>query len=84
MPIIIIKCKARWIKIIPTIINTFFKIIKTKLYPVNSYAYKNRALIYIEEKKWKEACEDLSKANELGYTRQYGKEVNELITKYCN
>jgi len=55
-----------------------------KLNPVNSYAYKNRALIYIEEQKWKEACADLTKANELGYIKQYGKEVNELITKYCN
>jgi len=55
-----------------------------KLNSGNSYAYKNRALIYIEEKKYKEACADLTKANELGYTRQYGKEVNELIIKYCN
>jgi tetratricopeptide (TPR) repeat protein len=54
-----------------------------KLNSINSYAYKNRALIYIEEKKYKEACADLAKANELGYTRQYGKEVNELISKYC-
>lgn len=55
-----------------------------KLNPGNSYAYKNRALIYIEEKKYKDACADLTKANELGYTKQYGKEVNELISKYCN
>lgn len=54
-----------------------------KLNSVNSYAYKNRALIYIEEKNYKDACADLTKANELGYTRQYGKEVNELLSKYC-
>lgn len=53
------------------------------LMPSNSYAYKIRALILIEQGKIKKACENLEKANILGYTKQYGKEVNELLEKYC-
>ncbi len=54
-----------------------------KLMPYNSYAYKNRALIYIEMDKTKKACEDLARAVELGFTEQYGSEVNKLQAKYC-
>ncbi len=54
-----------------------------KLYPENSYAYRNRALVYIEMKKTDEACKDLKKANELGYSISYGKEVNQLLEKHC-
>ncbi len=54
-----------------------------KLMPMNSWAFKVRALIKIEKRKKKSACEDLAMANELGYTKQYGEEVNELIAQHC-
>mgnify|MGYP001040479204 FL=1 len=52
--------------------------------PSNSYAYKIRALIAIEQGKTKEACEDLFESNKRGYTEHYGKEVNDLMRKHCN
>lgn len=55
-----------------------------KMMPANGYAYKNRALIYLEEGNKKDACEDLFQANKLGYTEQYGTEVNDLMRKHCN
>lgn len=54
-----------------------------KMYEINSYAYKIRALIYIEKKDLEKACEDLSEAQKLHYRSQYGDEVYELKTKYC-
>ena len=54
-----------------------------KLYPTNAYAFKIRALIYIEKEQLNEACADLKTASELGYTLQYGEEVDELLEKYC-
>ncbi|WP_196886410.1 tetratricopeptide repeat protein [Aureivirga sp. CE67] len=53
------------------------------IYDANSYAYKIRALILIEQKKYETACDDLNTASKLGYTNQYGSEVDELKEKYC-
>lgn len=53
------------------------------LMPINSYAYKIKALIEIKEKKYDQACNTLQKALELGYTEQYGNEVQELISTNC-
>jgi tetratricopeptide (TPR) repeat protein len=53
------------------------------LFPNNSYAYRNRALVYLKSDKTKKACADLNKAIALGYTAQYGKEVDELLKKHC-
>ncbi len=55
-----------------------------RLNPDNSFVYKNRALIYISLDSLNLACQDLEKANILGFTENYGKEVNELITKLCS
>lgn len=55
-----------------------------KLNSNNSYAYRNLALIAIDEKDMKKACEYLNKAKSLGFEKNYGKEVNELLIKYCN
>ncbi len=55
-----------------------------QLYPDNSYAYRIRALIYIDEHKIELGCKDLKKALDLGFTKMYGDEVNELQKKYCN
>lgn len=47
-------------------------------YELNSYAYKISALIEIENGKINNACNDLSKSSELGYTQQYGDEIDKL------
>ena len=54
-----------------------------QLYPENSFAYKNRGLVYIGENKIREACINLHKAVDLGFTEVYGDEVQNLINKYC-
>lgn len=54
------------------------------LKPNNSYVYRNLALIAMEGKDNEKACEYLNKAKSLGFEKDYGKEVNELITKHCN
>lgn len=51
--------------------------------PKNPFAFKYRAIYYIKQKQLKLACEDLQKANQLGYSEIYGQEVNELIKKHC-
>jgi tetratricopeptide (TPR) repeat protein len=57
---------------------------KSILYnPSNSYAYRNRALIEIELKEFTSVCNDLLLANQLGFSSQFGEEVNELIAKHC-
>jgi Tfp pilus assembly protein PilF len=55
-----------------------------KLYPSNPYAYKVRALIYIESEKIDKACEDLQTALDKGYTITFGNEVLDLQKQYCN
>jgi tetratricopeptide (TPR) repeat protein len=52
--------------------------------PNNSYAYRNRALVYLDQKKKEDACRDLQKARALGFEKDYGNEVNELLAKYCS
>lgn len=54
-----------------------------KHYPSNSYVYKNRALLYITQHKFKEACDDLNRATSLGFFDQYGDEVDKLAKLYC-
>jgi len=54
-----------------------------KIDPTNPYAYKNRALVYLADKKNKDACADLQKALDLGYTKTYGNEAQELVNEYC-
>ena len=54
-----------------------------KNFQVNSYVYRNRALLYIEQKKYDEACKDLNHAIALGFADQYGPEVDELLAKHC-
>lgn len=54
-----------------------------KLYPDNSYAFRNRALIYIAQDKLDKACEDITTALDLQYTKNYGNDVLELQKKHC-
>ncbi|MCF8295921.1 MAG: tetratricopeptide repeat protein [Saprospiraceae bacterium] len=53
------------------------------LYPGNSYAYRNLALVYIATNKMDEACTVLGYALDYGFEKNYGNEVSELISKYC-
>ncbi|WP_338814235.1 tetratricopeptide repeat protein [Bernardetia sp. Wsw4-3y2] len=52
--------------------------------PTNSYAYRNLAIIAIDEKDMEKGCEYLNKAKSLNFEKNYGKEVNQLLIKYCN
>ncbi len=54
-----------------------------RLNPDNSFVYKNRALIYISLDSLDQACQDLEYANALGFSEDYGTEVNDLIRKFC-
>jgi tetratricopeptide (TPR) repeat protein len=49
----------------------------------NSYAYRNLALIELREGNVPEACDALEKALQLGYTKHYGSEVNDLRKEHC-
>lgn len=51
--------------------------------PDNSYAYRNLAVIAIDEQDKIKACEYLNKSKSLGFEKHYGKEVNELLIKHC-
>jgi tetratricopeptide (TPR) repeat protein len=53
------------------------------LSPNDSYAYKHRAIAYIELNKIENACLDLSKSNQLGYSKLFDNEVNEMMEKFC-
>jgi len=54
-----------------------------KLHPINSYAYKIRALLYLELGIKGLACRDLETALERGYRQEYGEEVDELLAQHC-
>ena len=54
-----------------------------KGYPENSYAYRNRALIYLRMNKKNKACADLETAVEKGFTEEYGNEVEKLLKEHC-
>lgn len=49
----------------------------------NPYAYRNKALVYLAMDKKKEACDEIKKALEKGFTLQYGRELEELKFKHC-
>ncbi len=54
-----------------------------KLDPGNSWAYKNKGLILQAKGQTQEACRQFDIALELGYTNQYGDEVQKLKQEYC-
>lgn len=49
----------------------------------NSYAYRNLGIIALDNNKKNEACVFFKKAQELNFRKNYGKEVDELISKIC-
>ncbi len=54
-----------------------------KLYPLNSWAYRNKGLIYVAMGKNDKACEQFMEALEKGFTQMYGDEVMKLYKTYC-
>lgn len=54
-----------------------------KLNPKNSYAYRNLAIIAIDNKDLTNACIYLKKAQELQFFTKYGAEVDNLILEHC-
>ncbi len=54
-----------------------------RLNPDDPYIYRNRALIFIAIKNQIMICFDLKKALDLGFTNQYGDEVEKLMEEYC-
>jgi len=54
-----------------------------ELYPNNSFALKNRAMIYFHLKKKRKACKDLHRAKELGFTIEHGNELIEILFDKC-
>lgn len=59
-------------------VNKAIKVLST-----NSYAYKTRALIYIQLLNKVEACKDIEMSLSLGFTKSYGNEVQLLKEKNC-
>ena len=53
------------------------------IFPKNSYAYKNKALVLIAQNKNSAACKELQKAIELHYTEDYDDDVIDLMKKHC-
>jgi tetratricopeptide (TPR) repeat protein len=51
--------------------------------PDNSYAYRNRALVYLAINKKDLACEDISKSISLNFTKSYGPEMEQLKQQQC-
>ncbi len=51
----------------------------------NSYAMKNLGIIYLDQKKYNEACKLFQKAKELDYTLTYDeKDLDALLESACN
>ena len=53
------------------------------LYPENSYAYRNRALVNIALNNKKEGCADIEESLKLEFTKHYGDEVEKLKAVNC-
>lgn len=51
---------------------------------LNSYAYRNLALLEIAEGNPKEACQAINKAIELGFVHQYGDEIMTMKKEHCS
>jgi tetratricopeptide (TPR) repeat protein len=54
-----------------------------KLFPSNSYAYRVRGLIYLDQKNTDKACDDFAAALGLKYTEMYDDDVKQMRDKYC-
>jgi tetratricopeptide (TPR) repeat protein len=50
---------------------------------INPYAYRNRALIYLEKGNIFNACDDIDEGIEKGFSKSYGNELEELKKEHC-
>lgn len=55
-----------------------------KMNAINSYAYKNLALVQIEKDDFRAACQSINKAIELGFVDEFGSEILDLKRQYCD
>lgn len=51
--------------------------------PNNPYAFRNRALVYLAKSDTLKACEDLNKAEELGYSKMFDNQTLDLLSMHC-
>lgn len=51
--------------------------------PKNAYAYKYLSEIYLSKNQLTDMCNAISKGLELGFTRDFGSELQEMKDKYC-
>lgn len=54
-----------------------------KHYPENSYAFRNRGLLYLKMKQKDLACQDFQQAEKYGFSNMYGDEVKKLLAEHC-
>lgn len=54
-----------------------------KVMPENSYAHRYLAEISIQEKDMEQACYHIKKSIDLGYTKAYDNDMEDLQKKYC-
>lgn len=54
-----------------------------KMNSINSYAFKNKALVKIATNKLEEACQAIQQAIDLGFVNKYGNEILELQSANC-
>lgn len=53
------------------------------LLPGNSYAYRNRGLVYLDMNRIDDACFEFRTALDSGYAKEYGNDVNLKIKEVC-
>lgn len=54
-----------------------------EILPKNSYAYKYLSEIYLSKNQLTDMCNAISKGLELGFTRDFGTELQEMKDKHC-
>ncbi|MES2575217.1 MAG: tetratricopeptide repeat protein [Bacteroidota bacterium] len=54
-----------------------------ELFPENSFAHRNKALIYIDLNALDKACIEIEKSIELGFVNQFGDEILKLKKEHC-
>lgn len=54
-----------------------------ELDPNEAGLYFNRHFVFIKLKKYSKACQDLEKALDLGYTKKYGPDAQEIYEQNC-
>lgn len=53
------------------------------IFPESPYTYRTRALVFIAQNNLTKACQELAKSQELGFTKIFGSEVDDLMAENC-